>query len=68
MTIDANLYWKTHINKVKSKISFVSLQHIKIKNILPTETLVNLDNGLFRPHIEFGLLAWGGAQPSNLKG
>jgi len=68
VNIDENLSWNTHINKVKSKISFASLQISRLKNIFPTETLVNLYNGLFRPHMEFGLLAWGGAQPSKLKG
>ena len=57
VNIDENLSWNTHINKVKSKISFASLQISRLKNIFPTETLVNLYNGLFRPHIEFGLLA-----------
>ena len=56
------------MNKVKSTIIFASLQISRLKNIFPTETLVNLYNGLFRPHIEFGLLAWGGVQPSKLKG
>ena len=68
VNIDENLSWNTHINKVKSKISLASLHIYKLKNIFPTKTLVNLYNGLFRPHIEFGLLAWGGVQPSKLKG
>ena len=44
------------------------MQILRLKNIFPTENLVNLYNGLFRPHIDFGLLAWGGVQPSKLKG
>ena len=44
------------------------LQISRLKNIFPTKTLVNLYNGLFRPYIEFDLLAWGGVQPSKLKG
>ena len=67
VNIDENLSWNAHINKVKSKISLASLHIYKLKNIFPTKTLVNLYNGLFRPHIEFGLLAWGGVQPSKLK-
>ena len=59
VNIDENLSWNTHINKVKSKISFASLQISRLKNNFPTKTLANLYNGLFRPHIEFGLLSWG---------
>ena len=33
---DENLSLNTHINKLKSKISFASLQIIRLKNIFPT--------------------------------
>ena len=68
MNIDINLSWNTHINKVKSKFSSDSLQISRLMNIFPTKTLVNLYNGLFRPHIELVLLYWGVVQPSKLKG
>ena len=68
VNIDINLSWNTHINKVKSKFSSDSLQISRLMNIFPTKTLVNLYNGLFRPHIELVLLYWGVVQPSKLKG
>ena len=66
--IDESLSWNFHINKVKSKISFAGLQISRLKNIFPTETLISLYNGIFRAHLEFGILAWGGVKQSKLKG
>ena len=60
INIDENLSWDYHISKVKSKISFANIQIARVKNILPIGTLTNLYNALFRPHLEFGVMAWGG--------
>ena len=69
INIDENLSWDYHISKVKSKISFANIQIVniqianiqiaKVKNILPICTLTNRYNALFRPHLEFGVMAWG---------
>ena len=68
INIDENLSWDYHISKVKSKISFANFQIARVKNILPIGTLTNLYNALFRPHLEFGVMTWGGAPKSKLKG
>ena len=68
VNIDENLSWQFHINKVKSKIAFANLQLARLKYIIPKKTLINLYNALFRPHIEFGLIVWGGAPQTKLNG
>lgn len=66
--IDENLSWTYHIQKVKAKLSFINQQISKVKNILPTDTLLTLYNCLFKPQIEYCIIAWGGVPNRFLKG
>jgi hypothetical protein len=59
ITIDKNLRWNCHIEKIASKISKTIgiLNHLK--KILPLEILKMIYNALINSHIHYGLLCWG---------
>ena len=68
LNIDENLSWEAHINKLKTKLAFSNHLISKVKNIFPRDTLITLYNCLFKPHIEYGIIAWGGAPKNKLRG
>ena len=68
LNIDENLSWKHHINKIKSKLAYINLLIGKCKYLLPTKVLIKLYNALYKPHLEFGILAWGTVPYNQLKG
>ena len=39
----------------------------RVKNFLPQNIRLTLYNSLIRPHLEYGILAWGGAKISRLR-
>jgi tetrahydromethanopterin S-methyltransferase subunit G len=59
LTIDENLNWTCHVQKIGNKISR-SLGIInKLKRFLPMHVLKILYNSLILPHLQYCLLAWG---------
>ena len=68
LNIDDNLSWEHHIQKVKAKLAFSNQQISKVKYIFPTETLITLYNCIFKPHIDYCIIAWGGAPNIKLRG
>ena len=68
LNIDENLTWEFHISKTKSKLAYANQLISKAKNFLPLETRVLLYNCLFKPHLEYGVVAWGGAGQNRLRG
>jgi hypothetical protein len=63
--MDENLTWKTHVNKVKSKISYAIFIMNKVKNILPYTALKTLYLTLVQSHLIYGILAWGNSAMIN---
>ena len=59
LTLDENLSWKSHIDKVKAKIIRASGIINRLKNILPINVKVTLYNSLVLPHINYNLIIWG---------
>ena len=59
ITIQENLGWETHTNKVANKISRVIGIINKLKHFVPAYILKTLYNSLILPHINYGLLLWG---------
>ena len=57
-----------HINKVNGKLASGNYAISAAKNILPLNIRINLYNSIFRSHLEYGILAWGGVPMSKLKG
>ena len=66
--IDEHLCWIYHVRHVQNKISTGNFFLAKAKNILPRHILLNLYNSLIRPHLEYGILSWGGVGITKLKG
>ena len=66
--IDENLSWSHHIRYVQNKISSGNYLLARAKNDLPQNIKLMLYNTLIRPHLEYGILAWGGLAKSMLKG
>ena len=59
ITIQENLGWETHTNKIANKISRVIRIINKLKHFVPVYILKTLYNSLILPHINYGLLLWG---------
>ena len=59
LTINENLNWKSHINKIANKISKNLGILNKLKHYLPIETKRLIYNSLILSHLNFGILAWG---------
>ncbi len=59
LTLNENLTWKDHINKISSKISQSLLILNKLKHILPINGKTLICSSLIISHLTFGILAWG---------
>ncbi len=59
LTINENLTWTDHINKIANKISQNLGILNKLKFILPIKVKTIMYNSLILSHITFGILAWG---------
>ena len=59
ITIDSNVSWKDHIEKVRTKISrsIGVIRHLQ--RTVPSPTLKVLYNSLILPHLQYGILLWG---------
>ena len=58
--LDDNLKWNSHINMIAKKISKTIGIMKKIKKYLPTSALLNIYNALVSPHLNYGIIIWGG--------
>ena len=57
--IDENLNWNIHIETLTKKISKTIGIINKLKNQLPTETLLNIYNALVASYLNYGIVVWG---------
>ena len=58
ITLDKNLSWTIHAEKIGRKISKTIGIMTKMKHFLPKEILLTLYNALIVPHINYGILCW----------
>ena len=65
--MDEYLTWEYQIAHVHSKLASANFAIAKVKNLLPRKIKLTLYNSLFKSHLEFGILAWGGVKSSKLK-
>ena len=65
--LDEFLTWDYHINHIKNKLSRSNYLINSSKNVFPLHIRKQLYNSLFKPHLEFGVLAWGGVKANRLK-
>ena len=59
LTLNENINWKNHIEKIAIKSSQIIGILNKLKYILPTQIKVLLYNTLLLPHINYCILSWG---------
>ena len=59
VTLNENISWRSHIDKISNKISRIIGLLCKLKHILPLFTLKTLYSSLILPHLNYGNLAWG---------
>ena len=59
VVFDECITWKSHVQKVSSKISVVVGTLTRLKHFLPQNILKMIYNALILPHINYGLLLWG---------
>ena len=64
--LDEKLKWDYHIQHVRSKLAKSNYAITRSKNILPENIRTTLYHSLFRPHLEYGIINWGGTQSSRL--
>ena len=57
--IDENITWKTHIHKLKTKLTSALFAINRTKHILPHEALKTLYFALIQSHLTYGIHAWG---------
>ena len=57
--LDENLNWKSHVQKISSKIASVAGTLSRLKRFLPSDILKTIYNALIQPHLNLGVLLWG---------
>ena len=65
--LDEFLDFECQINHVKNKLSKSNYAINSIKNFVPLFVRKMLYNSMFKSHLEFGIIAWGGIKSSKLK-
>ena len=58
VTLDENLTWKSHTDKVATQLFNYSVIINKLKNHLPLYILKALYNSLVQPHLNHAILVW----------
>lgn len=59
--LDAHLKWDSHINYIIKKIQYLIYKFKTLRDILDLKHLKTLYYALIESHINYGILAWGGA-------
>lgn len=59
ITLDQNITWKQHSNKIAIKISRVTGVMRKLQHVFPPHILTTIYFALIHSHLNYGLLLWG---------
>ena len=59
LTINENLSWKPHVNKIANKISKYSGVLCRLKHFLPSHILKTIYCSIIQSNLNYSLLAWG---------
>ena len=65
--IDEFLSWDQQIKHIASKLASSNFAIARSKNVLPLKIRKTIYDSLFKSHLEYGIMAWGGAQLGKLK-
>ena len=67
LKLDEFLNWDFQIEHISNKTASSIFALPQIKNILPLNIRVLVYNSLVRPHIQYGIVNWGGVKNSKLQ-
>ena len=56
--VDENLSWNTHIESICKKISSALGLIKRIRNFVPSHTLLNIFSGLVKPQFDYSSIVW----------
>ena len=59
LTLDQNITWNPHVDKVSIKISRDTGLLRKLQHYFPKHMLITIYNSLIHSHLMYGLLVWG---------
>ncbi len=65
MFIDSNLKWDDHINNMIPKISAKIGILRSLRNIVQTDTLIQIYNAIVQPHLDYGDTVYDSASQTN---
>ena len=65
--IDKNLNWKAHIHHINLKLAKGLGMIAKIRHFIPSSVLRNIYYDFIHAHINYAILNWGSAAPTNLE-
>ena len=57
---DNNLKWNFHINNLLGILRFITFKLIKLKNMIPKQTMKIVYFALYQSNFQYGLLVWDG--------
>ena len=63
---DNNLKWNYHINNLLGKLRFITFKLIKLRNMVPKQTMKIVYFALYQSNFQYGLLVWGGLRDNIL--
>ena len=61
LLLDENLRWNFHLSELSKKLARTCGILLKIRDLLPTNTLINVYNSLFMSFLQYGIIVWGQA-------
>jgi len=67
VVLDGNLRWKDHVQYLTKKLRSTIPMFYELRNILDKRGLKMVYAALIQSSINYAILAWGGAYPTNLK-
>ena len=59
LLLDENLRWNFHLSELSKKLARTCGILFKIRDLLPTNTLINVYNSLFMSFLQYGIIVWG---------
>ena len=59
LLLDENLSWNFHLSELSKKLARTCGILFTIRDLLPTNTLINVYNSLFMSFLNYGIIAWG---------
>ena len=66
LTVDNNLKWKEHINKLCNKLSSSLFALRTLRGKVESRTLIQVYHALFESHLMYGIIFWGNSSSLNI--